>query len=149
MNRTAFLVLFALLSTLLFGCQPENDRAEAEEVTSETVATESEGLLKVGDIAKVELSERKGMDPVVYEELAELEILKDAFSSASRQPGIVNMTNPNYYLKVVMADGEEYYLQLWLGAEGETTSLMDTADTHTIYSVSAAMNVKLIALVEE
>lgn len=149
MKRTGFLVLSALLSLLLFGCQAQNKAAEAQEVTSKSATTGSEGLLIAGDIAKVELSERKGVDPVVFEELAELDLLNNAFSSASRQAGIANMANPEFYLKVVMANGDEQYLQLWLGAVGETASLMDAAETHTIYSVTPEMNAKLIELMEE
>lgn len=149
MKRTAFLCLFALISLFLFGCQPQNDAAEAEEVMSESATTESEGVLIEGDIAKVELSETKGMAPATYGEQVELDIFKEAFSSAVTQPGIVNMSAPEYFIKVVLEDGSEEYLNLWLGDEGEQSSLMNADDTHTIYSVTKVMSAKLMDLVEE
>lgn len=149
MKRTAFFCLVALTSISLFGCQVENEAAQAEEEMSESEATESEALLIEGDIAIVELSETKGIDPVIYKDANDLGIFHDLFSSAIRQPGIVNIIDPEFYLKVVMADGDEHYLHLWLGSEGETASLMDADDTHTLYSVTPDVDAKLIELVKE
>ena len=149
MKRTACWSFFLLISIFLFGCQPQDQAAEAEEVKSESEATVSDRLLIEGDIEKVEFSETKGIDPVVYKMAEELEILQEAISSSIRQPGTVNMTDPEFYLKVVMADGEEHYLQLWLAGEGDTASLMNADDTHSLYSVAPEVNAKLIELVKE
>lgn len=149
MKRTAFWCFFLLISIFLFGCQPQNEAAEAEEVKSESEVTVSDRLLIEGDIEKVELSETKGIDPVVYKEANEIEILQETISSSIRQPGIVNMTDPEFYLKVVMADGDKQYLHLWLGGEGETASLMDADDTHTLYSVTPHMKEKITELLGE
>lgn len=149
MKRTAFLCLVAFISIFLFGCQTENEAAEAREVARESATSESEGVLIEGDIAKVELSEKKGMAPATYGEQVELDIFKEVFSNAVRQPGIVNMSAPEYFIKVVLEDGSEEYLNLWLGDEGEQSSLMNADDTHTIYSVTTEMSAKLMDLVEE
>lgn len=149
MKRTAFLCLVTLISIFLFGCQPQHEAAEAEQVAGESAAIESEGVLIEGDIAKVELSETKGIAPATYGEQVELDIFKEAFSSAVRQPGIVNMSAPEYFIKVVLEDGSEEYLNLWMGGEGEQSSLMNADDTHTIYSVPTEMSAKLMELVEE
>lgn len=148
MKRTAFWCFFLLISIFLFGCQPQHEAAEAEEVESESEATVSDRLLIEGDIEKVEFSETKGIDPIVYNAADELEIFRETFSSSIRQPGIVNMTDTEFYLKVIMADGEEHYLQLLLGGEGETASLMNAEDTHSLYSVAPDVNAKLIELVK-
>ncbi|XKE94534.1 hypothetical protein LG326_15400 [Metaplanococcus flavidus] len=108
-----------------------------------------EELLAEGEIVKVELSEVKGVNSIIYNETDELEIFRALFSSAEKEPGIVNMGDPEFYLKVVMEDGEKHYLNLWLGGEGETASLMNSDDTHTIYTVMPQVNGKLIALIGE
>lgn len=149
MKRTVFWCFFLLISIFLFGCQPQNQAAEAEEVKSESEVTVSDRLLIKGDIEKVELSETKGIAPVVYEAADELEIMQETISSSIRQQGVVNVTDSEFYLKVVMADGEEHYLQLWLGGEGEPASLMNADDTHSLYSVAPEVNAKLIELVKE
>lgn len=148
MKRAVILFLFALTAIVLFGCQPEQETVMAGEVENKT-EVESGGLLAEGEIAKVELSEVKGFEPVVYVEAVELELFRNLFSSAEKEPGIVNMGDPEFYLKVVMEDGEKHYLNLWLGGEGETASLMNPDDTHTIYTVMPQVKGKLIALIGE
>lgn len=147
MKRAIILLLFALMATFLFGCQPEKEEVKAEEVGNETEGEEMDGLLATGKIAKVELSEVKGVNPIIYDEMGELEIIRDLFSSAVKEPGIVNMGDPEFYLKVVMEDGEKRYLNLWLGGEGETASLMNIEDTHTIYTVTADIKGSLAGLI--
>ncbi|RLQ90069.1 hypothetical protein [Planomicrobium sp. Y74] len=139
MKREITLLLFALMATVLFGCQPEKEEVKAEE-------EEMEGLLGEGEIAKVELSEVKGINPIVYNETDELEIFRHLFSSADKELGIVNMGDPEFYLKVVMEDGEKRYLNLWLGGEGETASLVNIEDTHTIYTVTFDMKEEVAKL---
>ncbi|WP_281863457.1 hypothetical protein [Planomicrobium okeanokoites] len=146
MKRAVILFLFALTAIVLFGCQPEQETVEAEEAKNEL---KEEELLAEGEIAKVELSEVKGVNSIIYNETDELEIFRALFSSAEKEPGIVNMGDPEFYLKVVMEDGEKHYLNLWLGGEGETASLMNPDDTHTIYTVMPQVNGKLIALIGE
>ncbi|WP_282019414.1 hypothetical protein [Planomicrobium okeanokoites] len=142
MKRAVILFLFALTAIVLFGRQPEQETVMAGEVENKT-EVEREGLLAEGEIAQVELSEVKGFEPVVYVEAVELELFRNLFSSAEKEPGIVNMGNPEFYLKVVMEDGEKHYLNLWLGGEGETASLMDSKATHTVYAVTPDIKKKL------
>lgn len=147
MKRAVILFLFALTAIVLFGRQPEQETVMAGEVENKT-EVEREGLLAEGEIAQVELSEVKGFEPVVYVEAVELELFRNLFSSAEKEPGIVNMGDPEFYLKVVMEDGEKHYLNLWLGGEGETASLMNPDDTHTIYTVMPQEKERLTALME-
>lgn len=133
MKRAVILLLIALTAIVLFACQPEKDSVEAEEAKNEL---KEEELLAEDEVSKVELSAVKGIEPVVYIGTDELEIFRELFSSAEKEPGIVNMGDPEFYLKVVMEDGEKRYLNLWLGGEGETALLMDPEDTHTIYTVA-------------
>ncbi|QHJ70017.1 hypothetical protein [Planococcus halotolerans] len=147
MKKAIILLLFAVTAIILFGCQPEKEEVKAEEVGNETEGEEMEGVLGEGEIAQFELSEVKGVNPIIYDETDELEIIRDLFSSADKEPGIVNMSDPEFYLKVVMEDGEKRYLNLWLGGEGDTASLMDIEDTHTIYTVTADIKGSLAGLI--
>lgn len=135
MKRAVILFLFALIAIVLFGCQPEQETVMAGEVENKTEVG-SGGLLAEGEIAQVEMSEVKGFEPVVYVETVELELFRALFSSAEKEPGLVNMSDPEFYLTMVMEDGEKHYLNLWLGGEGETASLMNSKDTHTVYAVT-------------
>ncbi len=142
MKRAVILFLFALTAIVLFGRQPEQETVMAGEVENKT-EVEREGLLAEGEIAQVELSEVKGFEPVVYVEAVELELFRNLFSSAEKEPGLVNMSDPEFYLTLLMEDGEKHYLNLWLGGEGETASLMDSKDTHTVYAVTPDIKRKL------
>lgn len=75
MKRAIILLLFALTAIILFGCQPEKEGEEME------------GVLGDDEIAKVELSEIKGINPVVYDETDELEVIRELFLSAEKEPG--------------------------------------------------------------
>lgn len=62
-------------------------------------------------------------------ELEEIDVIKKAVSDSKKEPGIVNMTNPQYRFSI----GEETYF-LWINEKSGT--IMNTKDTHTIYTLS-------------
>ncbi|MFC5732017.1 hypothetical protein [Cytobacillus gottheilii] len=86
-----------------------------------------------------------GSDFVIDDEIKLNEILK-IFKEANKEEGIVDMADPEYQLLVTLEDGNKKILYLWLGEEGEGSSLMKAEDTHTIYSISSEMTSKLKAL---
>ncbi|MDF2607249.1 MAG: hypothetical protein K0S34_1444, partial [Bacillales bacterium] len=59
-----------------------------------------------------------------------IKLIKSAVKSATKQSGLVNMADPHYQIK---ADSELY--SLWL-SEDSGTLMINTQDTHTIYSLS-------------
>ena len=149
MKNIALLVFIALVSTILFGCQSENETVKAEEQKSEVEMTESEHLLSKSEVSKVEVSKTKGIDPVVYEEADVLGRFNELFSSAAREPGTANVTDPEFYLKLTDEEGDIQRLHLWLGNKGEQSMLMNPSDTHTVYTVTPDMTAKLIELIEK
>lgn len=149
MKKPACLLALLLASALLVGCQPVKETIKAEETAQETEPFQSETLLEIGEIAQVEVIKKKGVDPVIYEEAADLATFDDIFSSAAKEPGIANMSDPDFYLKAISDSGEKQNLRIWIGDEGEQASLMREDDTHTIYSLSAEMAEKLAGLIEK
>lgn len=149
MKNLALLVFIALVSAILFGCQNENETVKAGEQKSEAEMTGSEQLLSKSVVSKVEVSKTKGIDPVLYEEADVLGRFNELFSSAAREPGTANVTNPEFYLKLTDEEGDIQRLHLWLGNEGEQSMLMNPNDTHTIYTVTPAMTAELIELIEK
>ncbi len=61
---------------------------------------------------------------------AEIRVIRQAFKGAKKQPGIVNMAEPQYRLEL---DKNTYFL--WIGEDSGT--IMNVEDTHTIYSLSS------------
>ncbi|MFS0862250.1 hypothetical protein [Fredinandcohnia sp. 179-A 10B2 NHS] len=72
----------------------------------------------------------------------DIELFNTAFKSAKKLPGIVDMADPHY--KVFL--GEETYF-LWISKDSGT--IMNTVDTHTIYSLSKSNSIKIYGLLDE
>ena len=66
---------------------------------------------------------------MVIEDTEVFKTVKEAFNGAEKVPGIVNMDDPQYKVEL----GEETYF-LWIYEISGT--IMNTKDTHTIYSLS-------------
>ncbi|WP_202078806.1 hypothetical protein [Caldalkalibacillus salinus] len=75
-------------------------------------------------------SDVKADSSVVITDPDDMKTLQKAVNRASKQPGVVDMVEPQY--KVVL--GEDTYF-LWLSETLGT--VMNTEDTHTIYSLSS------------
>ncbi|WP_108670419.1 hypothetical protein [Peribacillus acanthi] len=113
------LILFVCLS--LVACSNEN----LEEVTIYDLVNGSE---------KVVLTDKKS-----------IEIIKDVIKGANKQPGIVDMADPQYKINL----GDEIYF-LWLArSDGTIGTIMNTKDTHTIYTLSERSTTQLKELLLE
>ena len=111
------LSLFLLLISLL-GCQKNT------EVKVDNPQINTESLEKITIYPRVNSSET-----IVIEDTKTMEMIKEAVDNAEKQPGIVNMADPEFSIKM----GEETY-NLWVDEKSGT--IMNTEDTHTIYSLS-------------
>ena len=80
------------------------------------------------NIKEPELVATTKTDLLELKETGEIETFTEAVSNSKREPGIVNMTNPQYQFSL----GEESYY-LWINKESGT--IMNTKDTHTIYTL--------------
>ena len=63
----------------------------------------------------------------------------NAFTKANKEPGIVDVIDPHYQVEF---DGESYFL--WIDEDHGT--IMDTNDTHTIYTLSKKSAKKIYEL---
>lgn len=112
-----YLTLF-LLTITIFGCEQNNE----VKVEKTSLSTES--------LERITIDSMKGnSDTVIIEERESIENVKKALASAERQSGIVNMADPEF--KIVI---EEKTYFLWI--DDKSGTIMDTEDTHTIYSLS-------------
>ncbi|MEA0553271.1 hypothetical protein U1P98_21980 [Lysinibacillus irui] len=86
---------------------------------------------------------------VIYEDEESLDLFQHAISTAVKNEGGVDMASPEYDLQVVDTAGNKYGYHLWLGENGQSSVLMNTKDTHTIYTISKDYTEALIALVRQ
>lgn len=149
MKKLIFLFVLLLAPVLILGCQPVKETIKAEETSHEEKIFLSETLIEIEEITHVEISKTKGIDPIIYEEAADLAAFNEIFASAVKKPGIFNMGDPAFFIRVNSDSGEKQFLYLWIGDEGGQAALMREDDTHTVYSLSAEKTHKLVLLIKK
>ncbi|MCI3921084.1 hypothetical protein MO973_12645 [Paenibacillus sp. TRM 82003] len=106
----------------------------------------------------VEISESQGFgrfhdDPFVTYEGglvgSAAERIERAVLQAEKQPGIVNMVEPEYDVRFTYSDGSMRAYHLWLDERGEYATVMSVLDTHFIYEVSKNSVKDLIEIIGE
>lgn len=107
MKKISLVLSLFLLSIGLLGCQQNGE--SLEKITIDSMESNSETL--------------------VFEDTETIEMIKDAINNAEKQPGIVNIADSEFIIKI----GEETYL-LWV--DEKSCTIMNTEDTHKIYSLS-------------
>ncbi|AST90707.1 hypothetical protein [Sutcliffiella cohnii] len=89
-------------------------------------------------ISFYEVSEEQ---PFIFEEKDDIDTFLHAVDSAKREPGVVDMADPEYKFKI----GKKYYF-LWIHEKSGT--IMNTSDTNTIYSLTKESAEKLFLLLQ-
>ncbi|WP_143469686.1 hypothetical protein [Lentibacillus sediminis] len=135
--RNTMLLLFALVFLILQGCQ----------------AMGSKGLAG-GEISKVSIAESNGFGEVntdffaVWDDEETLVVFENVISNAEKEPGVVNMIEPDFDLEITYADGSTQGYHLWANKEGQKSTLMNVEDTNTIYTVPEVVTNQLIDVIE-
>lgn len=105
-------ILFIVIAFALIGCSQKPNN-EVTEVTTKTH------------------TETNADNEIELEGTEEIDIFTKAVENAKKEPGIVNMANPQYQFSI----GKESYF-LWITEDSGT--IMNRKDTHTIYSLSSS-----------
>ncbi|MFC7687513.1 hypothetical protein [Ureibacillus sp. GCM10028918] len=110
-------IVFAIISCVLVGCSQETETKTSESITEKSAEEEAHVNTKTIDLE--------------IEESEEVAIFEKAVSNSKKEPGVVNMaTEPQYQF----SSGKETYF-LWITEESGT--IMNTEDTHTIYTLTS------------
>lgn len=109
------IIMLSVISFALVGCSQEQKSQISEPTTERSVETNSKTKINDLELKKSE----------------EIEVFEKALSDSKKEPGIVNMTNPQYQFSL----GEDLYF-LWIKEEYGT--IMNTKDTNTIYTLSSS-----------
>lgn len=152
MKKFMLLVLsLTITSTILLGCQTNESNAinNGENKPKQQSEIDEVPTLKIdGEIKEVSISKTKGSNKIVLEDSSSIEMLKTIIMSGVKVNGIADMTNPEYYINIIYENGNVQYFHLWINEKGETSTLMNTEDTHTAYTVGKEMTEKLIGLIK-
>lgn len=124
------LALLIAISLPLVGCNKDE------------IKDSSINLVFDGEITEVFISKIKDSDAIVsnfsgtLKDKEALKIFKSIILDATKEEGIINMSNPEFNLELTYEDGSKQEFNLWLGKDGQESSLMKTNDTHSIYTIS-------------
>lgn len=136
-----FYLLFSLLTIVLTGCQSKE---------SNQTLDNNEVLEK--QISKVSISNSIGFEFnkdffSVYEDKESIKIFGNAISKAVKQPGMVDIVEPDFGLEVTYTDGSVNSYHLWLDEKLKGAIIMNVYDTHTIYTISEEIATQLKDLI--
>jgi hypothetical protein len=118
MKKMNLVLSLFVLSIGLFGCQQNGE----VKVDNSQINTESLEKITIFSI-------KSNSETLVIEDTETIEMINEAVDNAEKQPGIVNMADPEFKIEI----GEDTYF-LWVDEKSGT--IMNTEDTHTIYSLS-------------
>jgi hypothetical protein len=125
LKKISLILSFVFLLIGSFGCQ-QNDEGKV-------TPSNADNLDKVKVYKMKSFSEVYEKSLIVITDLQEIKNIKEAINDAEKEPGIVDMEDPEYKIEI----GKVTYF-LWISEESGT--IMDTKDTHTIYSLSEQSN---------
>ncbi|MBS4192411.1 hypothetical protein KHA94_19840 [Bacillus sp. FJAT-49705] len=148
MKRIILMALSIIsISSLLFACQSKENTTETS--ANPTVKSENDKKLSINNNFKsISVSKTKGVDEITIDDKESINAFQSIFSSAVKEPGQVNMADPEFYLEVVYNKENHQSLYLWIGEKGQGSTFMKTEDSNTIYTFSEKKTNKLIELVE-
>jgi hypothetical protein len=138
----------AFMSLFLFGCQPKEPISNDANVNSSPKSENNKQLLLNNDFTSISITKPKGFNKITFDDKESLKAFQDIFSNAVREPGEVDMANPEFYIDVIYDKNNQQSMYLWIGKKGQRSTFMKTEDTSTIYTVSNDMTDKLIEIVE-
>jgi hypothetical protein len=111
------------------------DKDNAEELKRALLKHEEENKSEKIIVFKLDKETKK----IVISDIDAINTIKKAIKSAIKQPGIVDMADPQYKINI----GDEIYF-LWLTrSDGTIGVIMNFKDTHTIYTLSENMTKEL------
>lgn len=121
--QTVFFILL-LSSFLLSGCSTDNFNIDQSDITK----------IEVNEFQQFgSASEQKH---VRFEKQNDIDTIVDAINTASKEEGVVDMSEGDYDLLFHFDDDREEGFHLWLSEDFPQGTVMDIKDTHTIYTLS-------------
>lgn len=144
MKKITLFVSLVLISIILSGCLTPSESQKPN-----SLQNDNETLLLDQRIKEVTVSESNRNSSTISENNDFIEEFRNIISSAVKENGIANTSNPTHLIEIQYEDGTKQNLDLWIGQDGEKAMLMKSDDTHTIYTISEEMSKKLINLVWE
>lgn len=76
-------------------------------------------------------------------------IVDEMVEGSQRQPGDVDMAEPNYGLQIDYDDDSSETFYLWISPGESSGTLMDTSETHIIYTFAEEVSEEFLSLLTE
>lgn len=131
MKRTQFLIMsFTFIPWLLMGCQGDASKQKNTDTSMQQVTS----AIKIeGTVKEIIISPLKEGNTIVLDDAVAIENMRSIISSSIEQDGIVNMSNPDYSIDIILKDEVKQSFYLWVGKDLGKSLIMKADDTHTTY----------------
>lgn len=161
LKRILPFVLLICVAMTLFGCQQNTNiisKIQPEQTSevgvkmgmkteknpysitkAENIKTDESAIIKVG------ISE--GNETIIFDDVHSIEIFNTVLINVIKEKDLVDVADPEFRMDVYTKDSlQSFYL--WIGNKGETSALMRSDDTRTIYTIPKDLTEQLIKLIE-
>ncbi len=81
-------------------------------------------------------------------EPSDIQLFKSIFSQSLKVQGIADMRSPDWSIYMKNEAGETKHYSLWLGLNTTSATIMDNADTHTVYAIDESVSFQLFQLMQ-
>ena len=167
MNPAKLTLFLSVTALSLFACseqntttsEPDRSISEQKEEIYNSGDSNSDHYLRLVERAEptwagISYTSPTGATSTDYiaeiEDLESLQFIVDEMIEGSnREPGIVDMSQPYYDLKMEYADGSEELLHLWITKDDSRGTLMDAMDTHYIYTFPNEVSERFLSFLPE
>jgi len=139
-----------LLFSLMMGCQSNSTATPSPTEAPMAIERNTEKVEATIVVSKLEKNgEIISKQQQVISDSSSVEIVLKAIETSTKIQGITKMTPPDFELTIIKGKNQQKIYSLWLSDDRSTGSIMDKADTHTIYQVSEAVAKEMKLLLHE
>ena len=97
-----------LISSLLLGCQSK-ENISTETTANPSIKSENEIKRSIdSEFKSVSISKPKGFNEITFDDKESLKDFQNIFSSAVKEPGVVDKADPEFYLEAIYEKGTNY-----------------------------------------
>ncbi len=113
-----------------------------------SVSTNTNTLMTDDNIIEMEFIHPSDELKFIVNEPSDIQLFKSIFSQGLKVQGIADMSSPDWSIYMKNEAGETKHYSLWLDPYEMSATIMDNAETHTVYTISEIGAIQLFNLIQ-
>lgn len=114
----------------------------------DSVPTNTDTLMTDDNIIEMEFIHPSDELKFIVHEPSDIQLFKSIFSHSLKVQGIANMSSPDWSIYMKNEAGETKHYSLWLDLNTMSATIMDNAETHTVYAIDESVSFQLFQLLQ-